>query len=568
MAAYSTIKTTLGLGLAGLLMPASLLAADPHPPLTGDLSQTLPKVEAPKAPQVSVQIQSGNRNSALEQLLAQPITPSHFAIEGVKALPFNVVAALFAPLAGKQVTVGDLVRTSNAVTKLYQDRGYVLSSCFIPAQDFAGGNVHVVVVEGYVGKVSLSGNPGAAESKIRAIAGHMLEDRPLRRETFERVINLLNQLPGIKMAANVPPPQNVGGETELQLTVSRKPISGGVGLQFNQPGTQGIFSVSSNSLTPLAEQISASFLAPRGRNDEEYYSASIASPLGSNGLMWHLDGSHFRSQPQSLALDDLKLKQKESTDKLGVTLSYPFLLSNTRNLTGSLTFYASNNDNTYTSTVNGASQTSKSDDRVLQSDLSYSMVSGTSVLRLGASVAKGMNALGASRDITSSQTPGHTELGQFDLNFTKFMAQASLSQQWPLHLGTVLSASGQYSRNSLPSSEQVSFGGSHFGLAYPPGELAGDSGWGASFEVNRAFALAHAYLKQVQPYLVADFAQASLNQAALTHDQISSLGVGLRFSDNAHYNLDFAIARPVGQKPVERDSRSPRWSVSYAYQFE
>lgn len=566
MAANSKILTLLGIGPL-LLLPLGAQAGDSRTPLAGGPLTTLPKVNAPKAPQPSVQIQTGKPNSSLESLLAKPVTPRQFAIEGVKALPFNRVAEPFSALVGKTITVADLIKAANAVTKLYQEHGYVLSFCFIPAQDFAEGKVRVTVVEGYVAKMAITGNAGAAEGKIRDIAAAMLRDVPLKRATFERTINLLSQLPGLKISAVVPPPQTVGGATELQLDVSRKPITVGTGLLFNQPGVRGMFTVNANSLTPLAEQITLSVLAPRGRDNEEYYAAAYAQPLGSDGLQVRVDASHYHGRPQNAALQNLSLARIVATDKLAATFSYPFLLNNTRNLTGSFTAYAADNTDKYQNTQTSASLTSKSNVRVVQGDLAYAAVSPGKTLRLSLGLAKGFDALGANRDTSASLNPGQTIPGHFDLNFTKVLAQAAQSNDWPLQLGTVAAFTGQYSRATLPSSEQISFGGARFGLGYPVGEIAGDSGWGASFEVNRGFAVDTAYLKQLKPYLLYDTAQVHLNQTALQHRQIASVAAGLRLTDNQHYNLDLSIARPVGSAPVESGSRSPRVNASFSYQF-
>lgn len=566
MATNSKILTLLALCPLSLL-PLSAQAGDNRLPLAGGPLATLPKVNAPKPAQPHVQIQAGQPNSALENLLAKTVTPSHFDIEGVKSLPFNAVAEPFSALVGKPITVADLIKTANAVTKLYQEHGYVLSFCFIPAQDFAEGKVRVTVVEGYVAKVAVSGNAGAAEGKIRDLAAAMLRDVPLKRETFERTINLLSQLPGLKINAVLPPPQTVGGATELQLDVSRKPITVGTGLLFNQPGVRGMFTVNANSLTPLAEQITLSALAPRGRDNEEYYAAAYAQPLGSDGLQVHMDVSHYHGRPQDAALQNLSLTHSVTTDKLATTLSYPFLLNNTRNLTGSLTAYAADNADKYQNSQTSASLTSKSNVRVLQSDVAYTAAMPGKTIRLSVGLAKGFDALGANRNTSASFNPSQAIPGNFDLNFTKVLTQASQCNDWPLQLGTVASFTGQYSRATLPSSEQISFGGTRFGMGYPVGEIAGDSGWGASFEVNRGITVDTTYLKQLKPYLLYDTAQVRLNQTALQHKQIASVAAGLRFSDNQHYNLDLSIAKPVGSAPVESGSRSPRVNASVSYQF-
>src|ERR1700761_7378367 len=111
--------------------------------------QTLPRTETPKeAPSVTVNVQA--RNPALEALLASHLTPTRFDVTGVRSIPFADVAALFAPMRGKDTTVGEMVAAADKVTAMYKAHGYALSFAFVPSQTFAGGVVQVTVVEGYV----------------------------------------------------------------------------------------------------------------------------------------------------------------------------------------------------------------------------------------------------------------------------------------------------------------------------------------------------------------------------------------------------------------------------------
>ena len=96
--------------------------------------QTLPRTEMPQqAPSVKVNVQAPN--PALEALLATHLTPSRFDVIGVKSIRFADVAAIFAPMRGKDCTVRDLVAASDRVTALYKARGYALS--FV-AGDYGG----------------------------------------------------------------------------------------------------------------------------------------------------------------------------------------------------------------------------------------------------------------------------------------------------------------------------------------------------------------------------------------------------------------------------------------------
>lgn len=149
-AVLTTFVVTASVGLTGVARaqqsrPAASGNLQGSAPVGGNPLDALPQINAPKkAPNVTVQVQQ--QTPALQQLLATHITPTTFKVGGVKSIPFDEVAKRFAPLANHDITIGQLIGTTNGVTKLYQDRGYALSFAFVPAQDFAGGVVHITVV--------------------------------------------------------------------------------------------------------------------------------------------------------------------------------------------------------------------------------------------------------------------------------------------------------------------------------------------------------------------------------------------------------------------------------------
>src|SRR6201996_342622 len=330
------------------VMAASAVQAQSRPavgsnPVGGNPMESIPQINAPdKGPNVTLQVQQ--QAPQLQALLATHLTPTKFQVEGVKSISFDEVAQRFTPLVGKDITIGDLIQVADGVTKLYQARGYALSFAFVPAQTFENGVVRVTVVEGYVSEVKITGNPGNEEDKIRAIAEHIRADRPLRHATFERYINVLGLLPGIKVAANVPAPQNTDGATTLELNVERKPFDVSTGLDLNHPGVQGLLTATENGLTSLGEQLSVSALLPKGRDNVTYLAAHGAVPIGSNGLIAKIDASHYRGNPGDNPGLPSYVERTVINDRIGGSLSYPFILSNARSLTGTMTAYASHDE--------------------------------------------------------------------------------------------------------------------------------------------------------------------------------------------------------------------------------
>ncbi|WP_439893698.1 ShlB/FhaC/HecB family hemolysin secretion/activation protein (plasmid) [Ralstonia sp. 25C] len=553
----TTLRLALATGVA-LAHPAPGWAQSS--PTQGNPIDTLPKVDTSRPPQQKIQVEVQRPNPALENLLATHLTPTKFQIEGVKTLPFAEIAAYFAPLAGHDITVAQLLQAANDVTKLYADRGYPLSFAFVPAQTFEGGVVRVTVVEGHVARMRVEGTPGPLEGRLREISQRLMDEKPLRRETFERVTGVLAQQPGVQITATVQPPTTTDGASELVLNVKRQPYTIGTGIEYRKPGVRAVITGTLNSVTPFGEQITVSTLQPRGSDHETFYSATWAQPIGTDGLLAKLSWSHYRGMPENLPLEQLGYQSRYLTDtqRLGLSLSYPVLLSNTRSLTLTGTFYGNDDTQRYSPQNTAIPQTElDAKVRVAGAEALYTEVKPGETRRASLGLYQGISGLGASKSVNNN----------VDLGFLRTRLTASEAHDLPFGFGVVVSGAAQYSGAVLPSSEQISFGGRFFGLAYPAGEVAGDRGWGASVELNRAFTVSMDYLKTVQPYVLYDTAKVYSNAGTLVHDQLGSIALGVRFSDRKYYTLDLAIARPVGDKPINSSSRALRFNAAYTYQF-
>src|ERR1700754_3816865 len=526
--------------------------------------QTLPRTETPKeAPSVTVNVQAPN--PALEALLASHLMPTRFDVTGVRSIPFADVAAVFAPLRGKDTSVRELVAAADHVTAMYKAHGYALSFAFVPNQTFAGGVVQVTVVEGYVSSLTVRGDAGNLEGRIRAMAAHIVDERPLRQDTFERYTQLLGQLPGAKVVANVPPPTTTDGATTLDLDITRQRYDASFGMDLNHPGAQGIFTALENGATPLGEQLSVSTLFPNG-GGQRLYSVGWLDPIGSRGWQGRIDGSHYWGSPDTDDQLPSYLDHRLSQERVALTAIYPLVLTNSKRLNLTMSVYASTQDDRYRNIDTGAMISLRSSVRVLNAELSWLKVAEKRTTQFSFAVAHGFDGFGASSRATTN-VAGPLAVAMPDINFTRYTMNLAWSEQWAHEVGTVVRATGQYSNNALPSTEQINFGGPSFAYAYDPGDAAGDSGWAASLEVNRAFVSGTRWIKALVPYVAYQTARVYLNGARPLIDRLDSAAVGLRASDSKHYSIDFALAWPTGDKPPETNDRDKRWNLTFSYKL-
>jgi hemolysin activation/secretion protein len=177
--------------------------------------------------------------------------------------------------------------------------------------------------------------------------------------------------------------------------------------------------------------------------------------------------------------------------------------------------------------------------------------------------------LGARKEIDSNY--GYSAVPNVDLDFLRYNLNAKQSFVLPAQFGITLAAAGQFSDDVLPSSEQISFGSWRFGMGYPQGEMSGDKGLGLSAELNRRFATGWQYLSAVQPYLLTDYARTWYNAANLqpyNTKHLSSVALGMRFTDDKFYLFDFNVAKPIGSASSDGDGRGWRFNANYSLYYD
>jgi len=564
---------------AAVVLPFSALAlilsayfpAQAAGPLRGNPVDSLPPINTrPDNPEPPAAVQAPTpEQQAVQARLAQHIVPRNFDVSGVHALPFDEVSNVLAPLAGKDISIAELVQEVDKITALYRSRGYPLSFALVQNQTFDNGLVVITVVEGHVGSVRISGERlGGAKQRLENLAAPLLQEKPLTQATLERVLNLMRIVPGVSITPALDLPQRADGATELRIDASRKPVSVNGGVADLGTGMQPLVNLGTNSLTPLGEQLKLTSSVPLNTDDVKYYSGEARIPIGHDGLALKIDGYHYQAKPEDDGLQYLGLKRKVTTDRIGVGLSYPLLLNNQRSLTGSVGVYAVNAKDRYDVPGNGRWLQQNTRVRAATAELRYIQIGATRSTDVTASVSHGFSAAGADKRIETNY--GYSATPDVDLDFTRFNLSARQTFELPAQFGLALSAAGQYTAGRMPTSEQVSFGSWRYGMGYQQGEQSGDKGVGMSAELNRRVPLGWKYLAAVQPYALVDFARTWYNTPglqALNQRHLSSAALGMRITDDKYYLLDFNLARAMGSRPLDGD-RGVRFNANYSLFYD
>ena len=557
-------RVCLAAALAGT---ASLAQGQAQAPAGANpLSQLPAPAPVPLAPEPAPQLRLDQPAGPAASKLAQRITPSRFDIEGVDALGFDEVAGRFAPLVGRPTTVQELVRLAQEVTALYKERGYPLSFAYMPDQDFAGGVVRIVAVEGYIASVRIEGDAGASMPKLREIAERLQAERPLRLATFERITQLLTRLPGLQVSAQASMPATTDGATALVLAVKRQPYNLSVGADLRQPTSRAVLTGVLNDPLASGGQLSASTLLG-DFSRERLLSMGYTQLVGADGLTLKAQASDYRGYPDKRYERGAVLERYNKNRRLELSASYPLQLSARSSLTLNGGFYGNDNIDDYRVPANGVLLTDETRVRAFFGQLAYVAVDPTRSRTASMLLAQGVDAMGASATLRSN-VAALSGPGSARLDFTRLTFDASQRDRFASKWGTAISFGAQYSPHTLASSERIAFGGSRFGRAYAAGDGSGDSGWGVSGEINRAFTLDGQWLKQIEPYLLLEAAHLSTKLGKPAPEWMRSVALGIRLSDAKHYSLDLAMAKPTGDASVNNPQRKLRFSVQLSYQLD
>jgi hemolysin activation/secretion protein len=548
-----------------LLLAGSACALHAQTPSGGNPLDQLPAPVPLPAPVITPRVDLPAPSGPAGRSLAQVIRPSRFDIEGTDAMPFDEVAKRFAPLVGREVTVGALVGLAAEVSADYKARGLPLSFAFIPDQTFAGGVVRVVAVEGYIAKVRTEGDAGPATERLRAIAERLTTERPLRLPTFERITQLLARLPGVTVAAEASMPARTDGATELVLKTERQPYNISLGADLRQPRSRAVLNGVLNDPLIPGGQLSASTLVG-DPSRERLLTLGYTQLVGTDGLSLKAQATRYQGYPDKAFARGEPVERRNTNERLDLSASYPLLLDARRSLTLNGGFYGVDNTDDYRVPANGGSLIDETRVRAFFAQLAYADAQPLRARSASLMVAQGVDGLGAIAQ-RRSNIPGLSGPGNSRLDFTRFVVDASQRDRFANQWGTALSVGAQYSAQLLPASERISFGGPRFGRGYAAGDGAGDKGWGVGVELNRAFRVDGSWLRQWEPYVLLEDARVSTHIGRPMPEKLRSIALGIRLSDEKHYSLDLAVAKPTGDAAATNPERKVRLSVQLSYQL-
>ena len=473
-------------------------------------------------------------------------TVNAFRINGVTLVSEALLQTALAPWLNRPISFADLQAAARALADVYRAQGW-LARPQVPAQELVDGVVTLNVVEARLGQVRIddAAQPLRADRRRleRTLSARQETDQALSLDNIDRAVNLLNNLPGLRVDAVLAPGASPG-QTDVVLKPQDQPAFSGSALLDNQ---------GARSTGSTRASLSMALRSPAGWSDEllvaaqttgagnDHFSLNYSLPVGYDG--WRLAANaavlNYR------LLGEFASAQAEGGARtFGVQIRYPFQTPLRRSVSLSVGLESRSYRNDANSTV-------ASDKRLLAGVVSLSGDATDAWGRGGltmwsTSLTAGKLDLSANAAYEAADAAGPRSAGRY----ARFSWSLARLQQLSERNALWISLSGQNASTNLDSSEKFSLGGANGVRAYPGLEGSGDSAWLATAEWR--------YSPQPGLQITAFYDQGQVQEnrigfvgaAASSDISLKGAGLGLNWNPNANFGLRAQVARRIGLNPL------------------
>lgn len=444
------------------------------------------------------------------------------------------------------LTIEQLDNIAVEVTNYYRSNGFILAIAFIPEQEVKDGVVHLGILEGRLGDVTVSNNEIFSAETISAAFSKELGD-PVTEEGIEGTLRRINDLPGVSVRGSFSPGQHVG-ETSLNLGVMEEKSWTASVLMDNHgseiTGKNRVFATAQwLNMAGRGHRFLAGLLQSEGPDSTTYGLMEYELPV-TGDRRGHVKASVSTNQFAVAGLANLPEITGE-TDNYSIAGSYQILRGRTRNFAVQTAITRKDvlfqvGELISLSTDQTIDVFSLSTDYLRLLDEQQLMLTGRFALDQG--------------HIVSGALPSQSS------SFTKPVFSANILKRFSLknwftenvsYYNFVTRINGQYSEKFLSSVEQLSLGGPNAVRAFSVSDVSVDSGIYAGFELYFDLPwdptqFESSPLDPLKPYIFFDYGYGTVVGAAGNNRdaEIKAWGLGFRLNWPGYAALNLIFAHP------------------------
>lgn len=553
---------------AALLTSTTLLAVPfvslaQTPPSSVDPAQLQRRLQEPRTarPTVDIVIPGDAQEGLTDASDKKVFSLQSIQLDGSTVYAIDDFNSIYSEFVGRQVSFADLRRIAARMTTKYRNDGYVLSRVIVPPQKVNDGIVRFKALEGFIDSVEFEGEIKGDKKLLDAYAAKITASKPIRAQTLERYMLLIDDLPGVTARSVIRPSPSTPQAATLVVSLNHDSVEGDVsvdnrGNRFLGPIQLGAIAAI-NSGMGMYDRNTFRVISSGDFDELLYGEFTHESQVGTEGGKLTARLASTRTEPGG-RLEPLDIEGTSHLVEMG--FRYPRIRSREENLDYIVDFRMQNTDTDILGTE-------LFDDKVRVASVGIQYDNADNwdgVNLLDASISQGLNFLGSTDDGAGrSRTTGeHT--------YTRFNAALRRIQNIDESFSVLVATEGQYSRDSLLSSERFALGGAQFGRGYDGAELTGDSGLSGLVEVRYAGFPTSDWFESYQPYAFYDIGAVWTNDPVVgesSRESLASTGLGVRFNMANHMSGDAQVAFPLTRDVVSELDDDPRFFFSLLKRF-
>lgn len=483
-------------------------------------------------------------------------------IEGSTVYKKGDFFSLYKNFLNKEVSMADVYTLAADFTVKYRNDGYILSKVIVPPQRIEKGLIRVKVIEGYISKINIKGDPSDSDRLLKKFGNKIRRSRPLKAAVLERYTLLANDLPGLQVKSVLSPSKKKKGASELTFLVKHQVLEGGLG--FDNRGSKfsgqlvGSVSIKENSAFGLSESTELLVTSSTQTEEVKYAKVTHTEPLGFDGAKFQLSGSLSWTKPGH-TLKEFEVQGKSNV--VNALITHPWIRTREENLTS---FFGFATLNSKTDVLGELSSRDRL--RSIYFQTGYDWVDsygGVNLVNL--ELRRGFNLLDATKTGTANLTRsrGESDYSKISGGFTRLQY---LAPSWMFFA----SGAWQYSFNHLLASEEFTVGGTEFGRGYDFSEISGDTGWSAKAELRFAKSLRKKFFRDMQYYVFFDYGsvwEKGAEEGTDAHQSIATTGGGVRYNLTQQFSGYFELAKPLSARVESEDHKHFRLFFKVFYRY-
>jgi hemolysin activation/secretion protein len=510
--------------------------------------------------------ESGNR-ILVKGFVVEGVTPN-FELDLTKENVQAAADAAFMKETGgapeARMTVGHMVRVSDAVTTFYRSKGYVVAKAFLPVQTVGADSiVRIQVLEGKITEIVVENAKKYDPAVLKKPSAGLIGTVPTRN-SIETALLYTQDYPGVRLFGTFRPGANAG-ETKLILQVLEEDS---FGYQFtgDNYGTEltgiyrGRFDLTWKNPVGWGDQFSVSVLQSMSPENTTFGSLGYRVPIGPRGFQAFIEGSQNAFVVDQEPFDQLQLDGTITSYKVGIDWRYD--RGRFANARASLSYASKASELTALDTLQ-------------VTDDSFNIIELESTIDRIDIRFKGVDQVTAK--IRQGQGGDFSTGAQYEESFTIYEARYTRAQVLSDTQTLVMRLRGQTTSKSISPLEQFSLAGPDAVRAYPVGQLLRHVGQFASLEYQIQ---APGFARSPGPFsrqwgdllqfsLFADYAHgrgAKDLQDRQEDAEISGYGTGIRFGVPGTFQLLLEYAAPLGSVEAN-DGKDGRVYGNVSYSF-